>query len=121
MDVAALMDLAASTPDTAAEHLAKIYEWKHSQISSTGKAFAGGGLALFLAPLVPVLAPEVGATLTWFGVVITWTAAGLLFVVGSIVFFEARKLEAEYLAAQSLLGQIVEIHPFLRLYKGRVQ
>ena len=113
------MDMAASHPLTAAEHLARVYEWKREQSATTGKALAGAGLALMIAPIVPVVAQDAAVPLAWLAILVTWASAVILLVAGSIVFSRTQRIDTEYLAAQSLLAELVEIHPFLKLYKGR--
>lgn len=114
-----LMDMAASHPETAAEHLASVYQWKHEHSATTGKALAGAGLALLIAPIVPVVAPNAEVPLSWLAVIVTWAGAAVLLGAGVVVFTVTRRLEAEYLAAQNILAELVDIHPFLKLYKGR--
>jgi hypothetical protein len=120
MRIATLMDLAAANPENAADHLARVYEWKRTALETTAKGAAGVGVTLALATVIPVLVPDPDVTLTWAGFWVTWTGSALLVVVGAGVFAFARRLELEYLAAQNLLCELVEIHAFLRLNRGRL-
>ena len=111
------MDLAAADPAAAADHLAKVYEWKYQEKMATAKAVLATGSALVLIPLLPIIQPDSRSPLDAFGVTILFISAAVLMAFGVGAFFAARQTHVEYLRAQSLLAELVEISPFIRLYR----
>lgn len=119
ISIEALMRLVAVDNAAASEHVTKVYEWKYSEATTTAKSLVAGGFALFLPLLLPVLQPDSESPLSPLGLWIVVLSAALLIVLGGILFVSARRLHREYLAAQTLLGQLKEIRPFLHLYQER--
>jgi hypothetical protein len=117
IEIAVLMRLAAADPEGATEHLAKVYEWKYAEATTIAKAVVGTGSALALLPLLPLIQPIATAPLSLVGVLIILGSALTLILLGSGLFVAARRLHLEFLAAQTLLGHLVEIHPFLGRYQ----
>lgn len=116
--IAVIMRLVAADPAAAAAHLTKVYEWKYSEAITVAKALAGTGGALILALLVPALAPDTTAPLSVAGAIVVFASAAVAIGVGSLLFVWARRIHLEFLAAETLVGQIVEIRPFLKLYES---
>jgi hypothetical protein len=111
------MSLVAADPVRAAEHLSKVYEWRYSEQLTAAKALVAAALAIGLAPVVPILQPDTSAPISMPGVFALYGSALVLVVVGVVQYFRSRRIHNEYLAAQTLLGRLVEIRPFLRLYE----
>jgi hypothetical protein len=113
--IADLMALAAASSGDPSEHLAQVYTWKHERTALAAKAFAGVGTALALTPLLPIMQPSTVA-IQWGWVAATWIAAAVLILIGAGIFLAGMRIHAEYLNAQRLLAEFVEVQPFLRLY-----
>lgn len=111
------MGVVAADPDSAAEHVAKVYEWKYTEATTIAKALVGSGFALFLPLLLPVVQPDAEAPLAQTGILVVVSSAAVLALLGCGFFLAARRFHREYLEAQTLLGQLKEIQPFLRLYR----
>lgn len=117
INIASLMGIVAADPNSAADHVAKVYEWKYSEATTIAKALVGAGFALFLPLLLPVVQPNAEAPLSSTGIAVVICSAAVLALLGCGFFLAARRFHREYLAAQTLLGQLKEIQPFLSLYR----
>lgn len=115
-----LIELVSADASSAAQHLARVYEWRYAERSALAKALVGGGFALILAPLVPLIQPEVGAPPSSLMIVALYVCAAVLVVTGAIIQFRSRTIHREYLAAQALLGRLIEIRPFIRLAEANL-
>ncbi|UBH07055.1 hypothetical protein K8P10_002566 [Leucobacter sp. Psy1] len=117
--VADLMELA--TIDSAEAHtlLTSMYQWKYEYLSTAAKAVAGAGSAVFLATLVPVFQAAKTIGFGWGWIFAAWAGAIILVFLGGWTFILARKVHAEFVAAQSLLAELIEVRPFLRAYRER--
>lgn len=113
--VRTIMDMVVADPDSAAGHLSKVYDWRYSERVTTAKALVGAASALVLTPLLPFL--QSGSELTWWGAAVQYGSAVVLLAIGAGMYRSARRIHREFLAAQSLLGRLVEIRPFLRRYE----
>ncbi|GEM_PF-6044601 len=111
------MSVVAANPDSASEHVAKVYDWKYAEATTIAKAFVGAGFALFLPLLLPVVQPDAKAPLSMGAMLVVVISSAVLVVLGCTLFLAARRFHQEYLAAQTLLGQLREIQPFLSLYQ----
>jgi len=111
------MRLAAADPARAADHISKVYEWKYSEATTIAKALVGTGSALVVLLLLPIIQPDKAAPLSEFGLVVVVASALVMIVLGSGLYLGARRYHLEFLAAQTLLAHLVDIHPFLSLYE----
>lgn len=119
VSIEALMRLVAVDAPAASDHLTKVYEWKYSEATGIAKALVAGGFALLLPLLLPVVQPDSESPLSTLGLWLVVASAALLILIGGLRFLLARRFHREYLAAQTLLGQLKEIQPFLHLYQNR--
>ncbi|CAH0237841.1 hypothetical protein SRABI03_02886 [Microbacterium foliorum] len=119
VSIGALMRLVAVDAPAASDHLTKVYDWKYSEATAIAKALVAGGFALFLPLLLPVVQPDSESPLSPLGLWLVIASAVILVLLGGGLFVRARRFHREYLAAQTLLGQLREIQPFLHLYQDR--
>jgi len=113
-----LMRIVAADAGSASDHVTKIYDWKYAEASTVARSLVGAAFALLLPLLLPVVQPDSGSPLSTFGVWVVIGGSAVLVTLGGIFFLLGRRLHNEYLAAQTLLGNLREIEHFLRLYKG---
>lgn len=118
-DVSDLIALATLDGDEASDHLARVYEWRQSRRVTQGKALVGVGSAVVLAVIVPLVQQDPDRPLSVVALVVTLASAALLVVVGSLVFWSSSRIQREYIFAQSLLDELKQIRPFLKLYRRR--
>ncbi|WP_435744728.1 hypothetical protein [Microbacterium sp. PMB16] len=121
IDVNDLISLAVVESDDPHALLTAVYEWKYEHLTTAAKATAGAGSAIVLATLVPVIQVDPSTTLNWFSLIVAWVAAAVLILIGAGVFSVARKVHSEFLAAQSLLAELIDVRPFVRLYQTATQ
>lgn len=116
--VSDLIELAAMPGDGAAEHLSKIYDWQYSHIVSQARGLAGTGVAILTVAIIPLIQPDADNPTPWIYMWIILSAALILMVAGSVLFSFASRVHREYLIAQTLLSELVEIQPFIRRYRS---
>ncbi|MER7797494.1 hypothetical protein [Microbacterium sp. NPDC096154] len=119
--VSDLIDLATIESDDPHALLTAIYEWKYQHASTAAKATAGAGSAAILATVLPILQTQPIENTNWPWLVIAWVAAGVLVLAGGVLFGIARRLHAEFVAAQALLSELVEVRTFIRRYRAEGQ
>ncbi|MDN4596709.1 hypothetical protein [Leifsonia virtsii] len=117
--VADLVDLATVELDDPYSLLTALYGWKADHMATTAKALAGAGSAVALATLVPLIQVDSTKSIGWGWLIAAWVAASVLIAIGIIAFSFARRLHAEFVAAQALLGELVEIRAFIRRYRAQ--
>lgn len=119
VQVADLIDLATVESDDPHTLLTSLYGWKYEHMTTAAKAMAGAGSAIAVATLVPLIQVDKGTSTAWGWLVAAWISSGLLILLGSILFSLARRVHAEFVAAQSLLAELIEVRSFIRLYRGQ--
>jgi hypothetical protein len=112
-----LIDLVASKTPEPAKALEKIFQWAHSRNLELIKWLLALAAAL-LAPLAIAFARgDVGnhASVSW----LAWTLFGsVLFAgIGLTLLARGRRLYRRYLAAQTLLGELMKIAAFIERYR----
>ena len=114
LQVRDLMDLAAMEGDDAAGVLSTVYGWLYDHLIARAKALAAAGSAVALTTILPIISPSKSEPPSQIAIVVTLLAAAVLLVVGLVMYFRARQVHIEFIAAQSLLSELIELRPFLR-------
>ncbi len=118
VEVRDLIDLAVIESEDPHALLTAVYQWKYDYLTTAAKALAGAGSAVVLATLVPVIQIDHASPLNWFSLIVAWVAAAVLIVIGAGTFSLARRVHSEFVAAQSLLAELVDVRAFVRLYRA---
>jgi hypothetical protein len=112
-----LIDLATVQTNDSHTLLTSLYTWKYEHVTTTAKALAGAGSALGVATLVPLVQSDAGVSVQWGWIFASWIAGGVLILAGVAAFTFARRIHSEFVAAQAILSDLIEIRPFLRLVR----
>lgn len=118
VEVRDLIDLAVIESEDPHTLLTSVYQWKYEHLTTAAKALAGAGSAVALATLVPVVQVDNSASLSWFSLIVAWVAAAVLIAIGAGTFSLARRVHSEFVAAQSLLAELVDVRAFVKLYRA---
>jgi hypothetical protein len=115
-----LIDLVASETPEPGKSLEKVFEWAHSRNLELIKWLLALAAAL-LAPLAIAFARgDLGtrASTLW----LAWTLFGsVLFAgIGLTMLARGRRLYRRYIAAQTLLGELMKIAPFIERYREQI-
>lgn len=121
VSVADLMALATVESEDPHSLLTSLYGWKYEHISTAAKALAGGGSAVLVATVLPLIQIDPKASIDWGWMTSSWIAACLLIAIGVGLFGLARRVHAEYVAAHALLAELVEVSSFIKLYQLQVE
>lgn len=119
VQVGDLVDLAIVETDDAHSLLTSLYNWKYEHIVTSAKALAGAGSAIGIATLVPLIQVDSTASIEWGWMIASWITAGVLILSGIVAFSFARRVHAEFVAAQALLSELVEIRTFIRRFRSQ--
>lgn len=117
VEVRDLIDLAAIESEDPHSFLTAVYQWKYQHLTTAAKALAGAGSAVMLATLVPVIQVDDSSSLNWPSLIVAWGAAAILILIGAGTFSLARRVHSEFVAAQSLLAELVDVRAFVKLYR----
>lgn len=110
-----LIDLATSAGEDASSHVTQIYVWRFERVMTLCKALVGAGFAVLASG--GLLVADRSNQPNYLVLVVIGVSALLLLGAGSVLFFTARAALKEYVAAQSLLTELIEIRPLLRLLR----
>lgn len=113
-----LVDLATIDTDDAHSLLTSLYSWKYEHITTSAKALAGAGSAIGVATLLPLIQVDKTTTFEWGWIVAAWITGGVLILSGAIAFSFARRVHSEFVAAQALLSELLEISAFIRRFRS---
>jgi Na+/melibiose symporter-like transporter len=114
-----LVDLAIVETDDAHSMLTSLYAWKYEHIATSAKALAGAGSAIAIATLVPLTQIDPDAAIEWGWMATSWISAAILILGGILTFSFARRVHAEFVSAQALLAELIEIRAFLKRIRSQ--
>jgi hypothetical protein len=113
-----LVDLATVDTDDAHALLTSLYSWKYEHIVTSAKALAGAGSAIGVATLVPLIQANKATTIEWGWIIAAWITGAVLILSGAAAFSFARRVHSEFVAAQALLSELLELRPFIRRFRS---
>lgn len=119
VQVGDLIELAIVDTSDAHSLLTSLYQWKYEHITTSAKALAGAGSAVAVATLVPLIQVDPDVSIEWGWMIASWVTAGILILAGVVAFSFARRVHAEFVAAQALLSELVEIRAFVRRFRSQ--
>ncbi|MBK9240906.1 MAG: hypothetical protein IPL75_11725 [Acidobacteria bacterium] len=116
-----LIDLVASGVPNPEARLEKAYEWSHARRLELVKWILAAAIALFVPLAVGYFREEFGKTIPAWWALGAMVAAAALAVLGITMLILTGRAYRSYLAAQSLLGEIRKIAPFLDKYRQELE
>lgn len=116
-----LIDLVASEVPNPEVRLEKAYEWSHARRLELVKWILAAAVALFAPLVVGYFREEFGKTLSPYWALAAMAGSAALAAVGIIILLMTARAYRSYLAAQSLLGEIKKIGPFLDRYRQELE
>ena len=116
-----LLNLVASKVPEPESRLEKVFECEHARQLEMVKWLLALAAALFAAVAVGEFrgASEPKASPIW--MVITLSLAAAITIFGLIMLIRGRRMYRTYLAAQTLLGEINKISPFIERYRQELE
>jgi hypothetical protein len=112
-----LIDLVASGISDPEARLEKVFECAHARNLELVKWLLALGAALVAGIVVAVVKADPTAKISIRVVELTLFGAGVTAAAGIFLLMRGYRIYRTYLAAQTLLGEIVKIRPFVELYR----
>lgn len=129
-----VLDLVASKVPEPETRLEKVFECAHARHLEFVKWLLALAAALYAAVAVALFKPDAVAKATsiaaagidqgthnspvW--IVVTLSVASAVALAGVIMLVRGKRMYVQYLAAQTLLGEIGKIAPFIERYRGEI-
>lgn len=112
-----LIDLVASGIPDAEARLEKVFECAHARNLELVKWLLALAAALLAGIVVALVKADPTAKISIRVVELTLFGAGVAAAAGILLLVRGYRVYRTYLAAQTLLGEIVKIRPFIELYR----
>lgn len=106
-----LIDLAAVDTNDAQGNLTQLYQWRYDYSMTATKAVSALGASLLVAMIVAETQVKKGQPGIW--VLAGFAGSGAMLIVGIIMYLRIRSLSRQYIAARTVLAQLVSIRPFI--------
>jgi len=116
-----LIDLVASGVPNPELRLEKTYEWSHARRLELVKWILAAAVALFAPLAVGYFREEFGKTISPVWALGAMAGSAALAALGITILILTGRAYRSYLAAQTLLGEIRKIAPFLDRYRQELE
>jgi len=121
LEIRDLLNLVASKVPDPESRLEKVFECAHARHLEIAKWLLAFAAALYAAIAVAAFKGELSANVSPLWAVITFAVATAIGGSGLMMLIRGKRVYRIYLAAQSLLGEITKIAPFIERYRSEAQ
>lgn len=118
IEVRDILNLATVDADHARTELAKMYDWRHEYLSTAAKAIIGAGASLLVAMIAA--ATQHDSKDHWWPIGLGTAGAIIVVFYGVVSYARTNRIYREYITAQLVLDQALDVTTFLRRFASSV-